>query len=173
MGEKKDNKGMSLVEILIVLAVIGILAGTSFVMFGHIRHANVKKAVETIDTELDRQRAFTMSKKEVPSLYIYHLEDGYFMRALNEEILSFDRAKFTKDGVKLCGSETGIYMDTAGGTKVDGDVFIRITYKRDGSFDYTEISGSKKTNVMAIVMSGTEQYCITLIPETGRHEVGK
>ena len=113
---KKENSGMSLVELIIVIAIIGILAGVSIGMMGHIHYADTKKAVETIDAELDRLRIFSMSKKEIPYLYIYQLDDGCYMRELNEEIWNFDAAKFTKDGTKIAGKDVSVYMEAKDGT---------------------------------------------------------
>ena len=167
----KNNRGMSLVELLIVMAVIGILAGTSFSMAGHIRHANIKKTVEAIDTELDKQRVLAMSKKDVPYLYIYRLDDGYYMRELTAKIWNFSVSDFTSDGVKICGNDAEIYMESTSGTKVEGTVFIRIAYKRNGVFDYKVESGNRRTNVTKIILRGNEEHVIELIAETGRHEV--
>ena len=167
----RDHRGMSLVEIILVLALIGILAGASATLMGHIRYANTKKAVEAIDTALNKQRVEAMSHSDTPYLYIYALSDGYYMRQLNDEIYTFDSAKLSSDGVKLCGSSTEIYMESLGGTKVTGGTFIRIAFKRSGVFDTTVVSGEKRTNVTDIVIKGSGTYTIHLAEETGKHYV--
>ena len=170
---KKENSGMSLVELIIVIAIIGILAGVSIGMMGHIHYADTKKAVETIDAELDRLRIFSMSKKEIPYLYIYQLDDGCYMREINEEIWNFDAAKFTKDGTKIAGKDVSIYMEAKDGTKVSGNKFIRIAYDRSGVIDDTNVSGNCRTNVTNIIVSGNSDYKIEFSTATGKHQISR
>lgn len=47
------QNGITLVEIIIVIAIIGILASTSVMMIGHLHYANTQKVVRTLDSSLD------------------------------------------------------------------------------------------------------------------------
>lgn len=58
---KKDNKGFSLIELLIVLAIMGLLAGTTINVWYYFRQADVKQASKLIDTMLEYTRTNTMS----------------------------------------------------------------------------------------------------------------
>lgn len=171
----RDHKGMSLVEIIIVLAVMGIMTGVSFTLIGHVYYANTKQAVEEIDAMLNKQRVEAMSHKDTIYLYIYPLSDGYYMKQLNEELYAFDSSKMTSDGVKLCGGSTTVQRD---GVTVDGSHIIRIAYKRSGVFDTTDVSGAvgaaageRRTNVTTITVDGRGTYSISLTAETGKHYV--
>ena len=44
------QNGITLVEIIIVIAIIGILASTSVMMIGHLHYANTQKVVRTLDS---------------------------------------------------------------------------------------------------------------------------
>ncbi|MBD5556655.1 MAG: prepilin-type N-terminal cleavage/methylation domain-containing protein [Roseburia sp.] len=170
----RDHKGMSLVEIILVLAIMGIMTGVSATLIGHIYYANTKKAVEEIDATLSKQRVEAMSHKDTIYLYIYSLSDGYYMKQLSEELYAFDSSKMTSDGIKLCGGSTTVLRD---GTAVDSSHIIRIAYKRSGVFDTTDvsavagISGEKRTNVTTITVSGRGSFSISLTAETGKHYV--
>ncbi len=169
---KTNQKGMTLVEIILVIAVIGILAGTSVSMIGHVHYANTKKAAEAVGTALDKQQAVTMSKEGKPYLYIYKLGAGYYMKQLGECLTSFDGTKLDANGTKLSGNGTEIYLESETGTLLAGTNFIRIRYKKSGVFDKELASdGVENTNVEKIVIKGTGTYTITLVEETGKHPI--
>lgn len=169
---KTNQKGMTLVEIILVIAVIGILAGASISMIGHIHYANTRKTAESICAALDKQQAMTMSKEGKPYLYVYKLTDGYYMKQLNECLTAFDSAKLNASGTKLSGNGTSIYLESEGGTLLAGTNYIRIRYKKSGVFD-KELAGDgvENTNVEKIVIKGTGMYTITLVEETGKHPI--
>ena len=162
---KWNHKGMTLVEIILVIAIIGIMAGTAVAMIGHIRYADTQKTVKAIDSALDKLQIQTMSKTGNHYLYIYHLSNGCYMKVLSDNLSSFDAAKLNSDGTKLANNSVSIYKDSLSGTKVDGNDFIKIAYTKELTFDMTN------TNVNAIVVNGGSSYTLHLFPETGRHKV--
>lgn len=164
-----DHRGMSLVEIIIVIAIIGIMAGSSFVMINNVKAANLKDTVETIDTSLNKLQMQTMSKAGNPFLYIYKLGDGYYLKILYEKLDVFDGSKLDADGTKVATNAVKIYMDAEAPDKLveDGGRFIRIAYRKSMEFSYTD----NDTNVNSIVVTGISAYEIKLMSETGKHIV--
>lgn len=167
MKLRDNQKGMSLVEIIIVIAMIGILAGTSISMFSYIKLGNTKKVTQTVRTEIEKQQAKTMSKTGVPYLYVYKRSDGYYMKVLmdvnisNHEDTNF--AQLDDTGTRLSGTGVDILkVDSLGAqSTVTETDFIRIVYKKDGVFD-------NDTNVSQIIVDGTGTYTITLVKATGK-----
>ena len=166
----KNQRGMSLVEILIVIAVAAILAGVSVTMFGHIRYANTQRTVETVDTALSRLRASTMSREGRQYLYIYRLSDGYYMKLLDDgNITQVGQSGVLDDnGTQLCGSGTEIFRSD--GALVGEDAFIRVVYTKSGVFG-TGSGGVPGTNTDSIEIRGSGTYTIHLVSETGRHYI--
>ena len=64
MRERKlrNQNGITLVEIIIVIAIVGILASTAVMMIGHLHYADTQKVVKTLDSSLNELQVKTMSK---------------------------------------------------------------------------------------------------------------
>ena len=162
----RNNKGFSLVEMIIVIAVVGILAGASLTMMGHIHYANIETVLELINTELSKQQIQAMSKMDKPYTYIYEYNDVYYIRTINSDLSSFDSSVLNADGIKLCNASTNIYMSKDGSAEelVQNDTFIKIVYNRAGSY-------SDVCNADNIRIAGSSSHTIKLIDETGKHVV--
>lgn len=159
----KDKKGFTFIEIILVMAILIIFASTTVLYMGHLRDINVKKAANEVDTALDKLQVRAMSKAKTPYMYIYRLDDGCYMKVLNEEITLFDTSKFDKNGTKIGAAAIKIYQNdetTAG--EVTGQKFITIVYNKSSDF-------SDKTNVSTIIFKGNSRHEIRLIKYTGKH----
>jgi prepilin-type N-terminal cleavage/methylation domain-containing protein len=158
-----NNRGMSLIEIIIALAMAAIFASSVVLYLGHLRAANTNKAAEQINTALNKLQVQTMSKAATPYLYIYQLSDGCYMKVLNANLTTFDSSNLDDKGTKLGNNSIAVYMDDSEtGTKVEGNKFIKIVYTKASNFG----SG---TNVSKVVVKGSSTKNIRLIKETGKH----
>ena len=166
MKKCRNEAGVTLIEIIIVLAIIGILASVSVLLIGHLHYADTERVINNIDTSMNELQIKNISKAEQSYLYIYHLSDGYYMRILSDDLSGFDSSKLNGDGTKLSNNTIEIYGTDAGGSRVaiKGTAnYIKVSYTKSGSFD------SSKTNVKEIAIEGTPQQTLTLVFDTGKH----
>ena len=68
---KENNKGFSLVELLIIMAVLGIASSAAFMGFNVIHNSNVNNSAGTVNSTLSSIRMNNMSKVNMQYLQIY------------------------------------------------------------------------------------------------------
>lgn len=162
----RDQNGITLVEIIIVIAIVGILASTSVMMIGHLHYANTQKVVSALDSSLDKLQVTNMSKAGSYSMYVYKLSDGYYCRILADS--TYDASQLSDDGTKLCNNS--ITIKGCSGNPVvskevgDSGYVIQVSYTKAALF-----AGS--TNVDAIEIDGVPHYSLKLVKDTGKHFV--
>ena len=167
MRLKDDQKGFSLVEMIIVIAIIAIVASAALGLQGYVKLANSEKAAKTLEGALGKQQARAMSKAEKSYLYIYELDGTYYMCISSEDRSQRDTAVMSAGSGTAIGRGMEIYSVAEDGsrTKIEGETIIKISYKRDGTFD--GITGEYQS----ILLQGSFPKEIKLIKDTGRYIV--
>ena len=165
------QNGITLVEIIIVIAIMGILASTSVMMIGHLHYANTQKVVKTLDSSLSALQVKTMSKTGDYYMYVYKLDNGYYMRSLPDNLSSFEDTTLSDDGTRLCNNTSKSRRDRSPGNEVTekgaGGNYIKIAYTKTACFD------TANTNVSAIYIDGVPAYTVKLVSDTGKHFIEK
>lgn len=178
----KNQRGFSLVEIIVVIAMIGILAGSAFVVVGHISYADTKKAVEGVDDALSSLRLDAMSREGRRYLYIYKIEDGandgYYAKLLDEEDVSGigelkvgpAEPQLNNNATRLGGADVKFFADDV---EITGNNnYICVAYKKNGLFlDDDELNNWLRTNAEHITIKGSGTYKISLNRKTGKHSI--
>lgn len=105
------NKGISLIEIIIVIAVIALASSVSINLISQLNLARTEKAAKTINITLDKLRMETMSKGISYKMFLYLAEGDLYMKILkdtdaitlnkdNSEKLSVDcQVRYKREGV--------------------------------------------------------------------------
>lgn len=129
----KDQKGFSLLELVVVAGIVALLAGISFRLVGHLHNANIEKATQYVSNALTKQQTRSMSRANKPYLYIYKLSGAYYY-CLSEED-SYNPSTMGTNGMEIgAGFTIKFQYDGQPEKELDDSVVLKIYYKKDGTF---------------------------------------
>lgn len=158
---RKDNHGFTVVEVLVVIAILVILTTSIGMSITSVASANVNSVTKTVDAQMKKLRFTTLSKEGDYSLFIYKRGkiNYYEIAPTGTELTSLDKGiKLGKSGLKVQYSVIGNdSMQT-----VSDSVYIEIAYNRS--------NGTFKKNYNKIqFVAGEKTKKIILVASTGRH----
>lgn len=175
---KRNNSGLSLVEIVVVIAIMAVLASGTLGVIYSSRNYKVKKAYEVIDATLSETRVQCLAKQ------------GAWMKIENNGSTTVVSTSY---GSPITLPESVIvkysYVDSAGNTTSDvvltsakplvfsydrgAGRFLSlksgITDNGDGTYSYTSFASPDVSCTWIKVESGSYQNKIELFPATGKH----
>ena len=184
---EKNNTGFSLVELMVVIAIMAVLMGFSSYSFGLILSSSAKECAQKLSSQLYETRTGSMSRYGEELTIYYHknagssdvFSDGYYIR----------RATFTikKDGTQELLSDKETKKIASGRVKItaylEGDstpyiinsmTKIKISYNHSsGAFTYPSINNVQQPSYLEkiVIESGNKVYTIKMVPETGKHSI--
>ena len=79
----KSNKGVTIIELIVVIAILGVLIGGVALTFRIVNSADIKGCTQTIDSSLEKVKNECMSKIDQSFLVLYKSTDndytGYYL----------------------------------------------------------------------------------------------
>lgn len=166
----KDNKGYSLVEIMVVIAIIAILLLVGITGLGFIGSANLNSCTEEIKTAVGKTRITTMGKDEA-ILRIYQGSDGYYKEEIvnpgtpSEEIETAE--KIGKSNLTLTYTmvdDTNAFLSTA---TIDSTHDLRIGFDRSSGAQRELVTGAGRCSQIDISL-GSRTRSVIMVPATGK-----
>jgi prepilin-type N-terminal cleavage/methylation domain-containing protein len=154
----KSNKGFTLVELIVVVAIIGIIIGAMTYSINSVSSTRAKKVASDLSALISQCRVDTLSGAPSPT-YLEISKDGkVYYGILHEGGEEKARQKLGGSGVSISWS-----------SQTEGDA-LKIGFSRaTGAMDV--INYQNCTSIT--VISGAGSYTITLVPKTGYHSVGR
>ena len=149
--ERNNNKGFSMVELIITIAIMAILTGSFVAAAGYLKYANAKSGAKKINTELSELRIESMSKMNTPYMYLYNIGGTTYMK-----VVAGENANKAKENGLLDKNTTKI---------TDGKAVTITMDKSTGAF----LLGPEKIEVASV--DGKSSYVIKLVKTTGRHYI--
>ncbi len=183
---KKERDGFSLVELVLVIAIMAILTGGVLISFGLLRSADTQGAAQSINNGLSEVKSKNMAGQKKTYMNLYKYSNNYYIRFTKDGDAGTDSGKLrTIDsgelGKKIANQNISISFQ--GSELESGKIYSFTIKKSDGSFgnEYyvTPSGGTSTTNalpspakftVKASNGKGTVRE-IWMVSNTGRHYV--
>lgn len=189
----KDNKGFSLVELIIVVAIMAILLGMVFYSFSLMVGQYARECANNTSAVLDKEKNYALAKSATVDCYVEIVKrenDGYYARyyvpksaiTQNEWVLE-EEQKLGKHKVEMTFT-----LENTGDVTLDADTSVKIVFNRSsgafkgavvddgsdgdaGSLPDMSAPGIEKCTKITIIHGRT--YEIQLYPSTGKHVLSR
>lgn len=194
----KENKGFSLVELIIVLAIVAVLGGIAIYSLSLLTGQHARECANNTSAALDKEKNYALTRSATVDCYIEIVMrdgEGYFARyyipgsAITQtDWVLAEEQKLGRQRVSviaaLVSTDTGAIQNVT----IDTDTSIKIVYDRtSGAFkgtvlsdgtdgdagnlpDTDTIAGNQCT---AITIDQGRTYEIELYPATGKHVLSR
>lgn len=168
-GHKMVSKGFSLVELIIVIAIMGILTGGVALGVGMLNSADSKKLANNINSSFTTLRSENMAKDKKTYMHLYQYEGEYYIQMSENSAPVLDGT-----GTNIGCSAVSVNFQGENSISIAPDTedppSLSFTMnKKDGSFaakvEDTELAATTKIEIS----SSASTHTVVLVRDTGRH----
>ena len=183
----RDERGFTMVEMIITIAIMAILAGIIGGAYSIIKSGNASKSTSRFLGKLDTTQVENMTKKGTTYLYLFKDSDGVQTLMYNDGTdtglnSQSDVIAHKADGVVTDIAGSGVdFTATSGSDSVNSkdtsDLVIKISFdKASGAFKCCkkadDAAGSTLYKEISFKGRGTTSYGVKLVKDTGKHMQG-
>lgn len=160
-----DNRGYSLIELVIVLAIIAVLMGTVFYSIILVFSANAKSCANNIQRSIGDCKVTTMGKADA-YMVLYRDDSGVYTQM---HVTESDGTVTDEEPQKVGTNRVTVgYVQGGAETELTPGTLIEIRFDRsNGGFK----AGAGGLYDEIYVRGGSKNYSITMIAPTGKSEV--
>lgn len=164
-----DNKGMSLVELLVVVAIIAVLAGAVGYGIGMVSGKPAEQCAKKMQIALENNRNTSMGKMNV-TISFYKDAEG---RIMAEEIENQGLANQSTKTTMLGEAGVSVKYELDGVEQELGTSKLTLSFDRsNGSLNpYSEVSGVKKYITKFVISKASTVRELNIVPLTGKVSV--
>lgn len=165
---KINNKAFTLIELIIVIAIMAILTTGVIIGIRSITSANTINAAERIDAAMSKLRLENMTKTTKSYLYIYNIDEVLYMNTSVSDNAAVGSGGIDAASGTRLANNVSLSTKTFSGTQdnvEDGEAVI-ISFSRS--------SGAFRSDYEYLILTGIgngKTSTIHCIKETGKHYV--
>ncbi len=169
---KKNNAGISLVEVVVVIAILAILGGGAYYGIGQISGFRAREGADTICSSISQSRIQILGKAKNNQNMAWQLVrkgNEYYVRTAYD----LDGTPYYKDEKKIVDGKVTVYTGEKSGASVsttelaDGGVCTIYFNRSTGAA--CDVSGNTRTaNPYISVKHGRKEYHVEVIAKTGK-----
>ncbi len=165
---KLNQAGMTLIELVVVVLIIGILSVGSGIGVSYANRMNATGAAEKLNSMLSRTRLLTLASDSTVELKVTMEDDSYYGTII-EGGSEVDKVKLGNKALTLTVDFLGSVPDV----EIDSDNACGIFYeKSNGAFAKSSIYVSGTLSVdeycTAVEIAGSDTRTVRLVKATGR-----
>lgn len=154
---KWNNAGMSLVEIVVVVLIMGILSAGAVVGFSFIRNRDASSAAEALLTALNRAKIQTTASDGVNDITLRVVADG-----------DGYSAKILKSGTVIDEVEIGDSALTIVAKNDDGSISKTVSGTSFCDITFQKSNGAFTSNYTKLIVTGSKTVTVRMVTSTGR-----
>lgn len=163
--KKLGNSGFSLIELIIIIAIIALMSVGGISAFGYLKLANASKCAAEIDNGLTSLKSRNMSKTSSTYMHLYYYDHDYYILFNGSSSFTPSAANYS-DGEKVGNRDLKLFFDTQDISTLSNKCVTIGVRRKDGAFLNTASPTSK---IKVVKSSGDSAHEITLVTSTGKH----
>lgn len=175
----KNNKGFSLIELIVVVAIMAIMGSFIFISFGLLSGQDARECASNLSAALDKEKNYALARSGEADCYveIERTSDNYLAkyyvpkRAIETDMVKIEEESLGEQSVIISCYKDDDFEDGNVGTfkgAVTGGNRLRIKYNRiNGEIKEIQLGSESDINVIQIEKGRT--YVIKLYTATGKH----
>ncbi len=169
---RRDNKGFSLVEIIVVLAILAIAGLLGISGLGYVFGQSVKSCADELKSSIGETRINTMGKYET-TIHIYEGTDGFYKQEFQWEVAGGTGSWVSENPQKVGKSYLTLQYRLEDGTvgNIDSDG-IWISFNRSSGRERVMTATPSGTGVTGmfdrIIVNGSLTRTVIIVPATGK-----
>ena len=183
---KRDNRGLSLVELITVIAILSVFIGMGILSVSLLIGTQAKGCAENVSSMLNETKTGCLSRFDETMTLGYYANgaedavksDGYYTEnkvySINKDAASIEisGSEFRKMGNKNVVIKVYLSSNPSHGIELGTANKFSISFDRStGAFEPVIWNGTQLTDYIEKITfsSGTRTYTISMVKETGKH----